>query len=98
MSNNSFSHVIKTINQSCFDGTNSNLKKTDLDEVPHTINNYVDTANMVSEKSTQTLFFSGWGGSFLFFCILPFDNSSHLYCNTTVKTIKKKVDQSRGRD
>lgn len=64
MSNNSFSHVIKTINQSCFDGTNSNLKKTDLDEVPHTINNYVDTANMVSEKSTQTLFFSGRGGVF----------------------------------
>lgn len=53
MPNNSFSHIIKTINQSCFDGTNSNLKKTDLNEVPHTTNNYVDTANMVSEKSTQ---------------------------------------------
>lgn len=80
MSNNSFSHIIKTINQICFDGTNFNLKKTDLDEVPHTTNNYIYTANMVSEKSTQTLSFSG-GGSFLFFYILPFDNSSHLYYN-----------------
>lgn len=65
MSNNSFPHILKTINQSCFDGTNFNLKKTDLDEVPHTTNNYVDTANMVSEKSTQTLSFSGGGEFFV---------------------------------
>lgn len=72
MSNNSFSHIIKTINQSCFDGTNFNLKKTDLDEVPHTTNNYVDTANMV------------------FFYILPFDNSSHLYYNINSQNNKEK--------